>query len=768
MAKAYYKGKNIEVSRIQHSAFSIQNKIRGVFNLYFLFFIFILFTLHCSLFTHHAEGAEVVGKITYVEGTVNILREGVLAAIPVKVQDQVVLKDIIRTKSNSRAEITFNDGTIVRIAQRSRIDISEYFTDKASSKGIIKLPRGKVQAIVNKEVAQRISLSPEANYFEIHTPNAVAGVRGTNFFVSFDINTSIVLVKDGNVISYNVNFPALIVTMPPGYIATVTGDKVPEQPRPATETEINRFEREIAPTIWTGAAASLVQEPALTPLSITASKAPSNITHILVTQEPALTPLLPAFTEVLSNITGIPVTQPITEILPEIITPKPQFESSIGGSIYSAYPATSDGSFSTTMQGTATLWTATQEKLAAAKISGTYSPKSSLPHIWYNSDVYSINSSSDTKITYDGGAYRGFINGREISNTSESKFISLYIDPSGGTGFLKGDFSGTVSGSSIAMNGNSYPVQISTSSVSPSDFYNSISPISFQVSGSGTFNGSGSISITSGTTQLMNENGWGISQMLLGGTYSGTTNDIWSLSISGSSGDLQINGDANGNKWSNNKIDASAAGYWADARTTAPVTGIYVGEGLGTFNPANYTWQATSMGIWLETNKFLQMASDVNGRNKLQQLNIPAFEIGRTNLSGSLIAGPVSSYDHVSVLMNDVIFFAPSTGQKPGIWATNSISGQYDFSHGYFTPTNITTIDNVIPMSNGSEITADFQFTRWNTTNNTWVSTISNGTGNLSGGSYTGAVNFNGAGAGTITGTTNSGTISGTGAGVAK
>lgn len=70
-------------------------------------------------------------------------------------------------------------------------------------------------------------------------------------------------------------------------------------------------------------------------------------------------------------------------------------------------------------------------------------------------------------------------------------------------------------------------------------------------------------------------------------------------------------------------------------------------------------------------------------------------------------------------------------------------------------------------MSNAAaNINANFAVKAWDTTNNKWLSTI-NGTANagaLSG--YTGAVDFKGAGAGTIN--TGACTFNGTAAGIAK
>jgi hypothetical protein len=546
--------------------------------------------------------AEAVGKFTRVEGKVDILRQGALPAMPAHVDDSLFQKDIIRTKSSSGAEIRFKDNTVLRIAQRSRIDISEYFSGE-SNKGIIKLSRGQVQAVVDKSVTKRISLAPGANRFEIQTPNAVAGVRGTTFHVLYDKDVTTVLLKDGDVCVFNIKSEANVVCMPPGYIVTVSGDRVPNPPRKATDTEIRIFEKEILPD---RAEIQGLENIISVPEGVTSRKQPvrDEIAAVLLKETPR-------------SIVDIPILLPITDFIP-------------------LEPSTSD---------------------------------------------------------------------------------------------------------------------------------------SFSVTGDGAFNSSESSISASGTYNAMNINGnadEGIAQMVLGGAYTATQNDSWSLSVTGSDGEgYTFDADIAGTQWSSNRINASASGYWIDARRAAPSTGIYIGETIGTFNPSDLTWQAITTGTWMETNRFLQMAADPAGRDKLQQLNIPAFEVGRTNLTGSLVAGTGNSLDYVSVLMNNVAFFAPSNGQKPGVWATNTISGQYNFSHSILTPGNITGADNVIAISNGDGISADFRFTQWNTTNNTWSSGIRNGTGTLSGGSYNGPVSFRGGAAGTLTGT-GSGSFSGTGAGVVK
>ncbi len=717
-------------------------------------YLFIFFILGYTIFmTELSNAAEPAGKFTYVEGKVDVLKGGSPPAVIAKVPDNVFPGDIIRTKSNSKAEIILRDNSVLRIGQRSRIDISEYLKDDKNSRTAIKLQRGQIKAIVNKEISNRISLAPDANRFEIQTPNAVAGVRGTEFFVAYEQNTTTVLLKEGEVCVYNIKSPDNVVCLPPSYIVTITGVLIPQQPRKATETEMRIFENATAPA---------------GPFSKTF---PEN----LIAEKPEITgretdiagshrPEIISIAETPTNITDIPLIIPITDIITPEPEPEPateRFRSVFSTNVWSAYPTNSDGSIGAAMSGNTTPWTSS----ASSRITGSYLTNSGAPHIWFDNNIYSFNGRNSTNTTIDGGAYRGFLSGKEINGSADARFNGIYIDPSGNIGILKGSFTGTTGNNSINLNGSLSTVQLGTSSMNASDFYNNVisftAPFSINsetgIAGSGTFN----------SMNISGHNDWGISQIELGGSFIETPQSSWLFTASGSGGGFTFESDITGSQWSLNRLSGSATGYWMDLRTSSPSTGIYIGETTGTFNPSDHTWQTVTNGTWLETGKFLQMASDAAGRTRLQELNIPAFEVGRTDLSGSLIAGSESSIDYVSITMNNVAFFAPSTGGKPSIWATDDITGQYNFSNGFLSAGNITSAENTFTLSNGDSISADLRFTQWNTSNNTWSANISNGTGNLSGGSYNGPISFRGGAAGTLTGT-NSGNLTGTGAGIVK
>jgi len=171
----------------------------------------------------------------------------------------------------------------------------------------------------------------------------------------------------------------------------------------------------------------------------------------------------------------------------------------------------------------------------------------------------------------------------------------------------------------------------------------------------------------------------------------------------------------------------------------------------GTFDPvATSTWQAISTGAWIETGKFVDMASTDTGRAALDALNIPCIQVGKVDLAGS--------GNNLTVNMNDVNFYARSTGGTPQIWATKNITGAYAAAPTLNVPITLNS-------TSGGSISASFTPVRWD--NGKWGATVNNGAGNLSGGGYNGSVQFKGGAAGSYSGS-GSGSFSGTGAGTAK
>jgi len=223
---------------------------------------------------------------------------------------------------------------------------------------------------------------------------------------------------------------------------------------------------------------------------------------------------------------------------------------------------------------------------------------------------------------------------------------------------------------------------------------------------------------------------------------SGGTSD-WQFEVKGAASTTNDLGVLiSGGPWQNKKFEGNAVGYWASIEDITG-TGVLSGRVLGTFDPSTY--MAVGIGSWVETNKFLELASTEAGRNKLAQMHIPCVEVGNVTLTGS-------GNSFTNLTMSNVKFYAPTAGGKPTVWATGSVTGTYTAPPVIGTPIGIS----------GGPLSGSFNFKAWNPdSSGKWLSTVS-GTGG-----FNGSTSFKGAGAGTGA-TSGAGTISGTAAGVAK
>jgi hypothetical protein len=258
-----------------------------------------------------------------------------------------------------------------------------------------------------------------------------------------------------------------------------------------------------------------------------------------------------------------------------------------------------------------------------------------------------------------------------------------------------------------------------------------IHPIIFetQVGGNISFD-SNAIVGASATIPAIVKNNDGSLDMLFGvwsagliGSYSAASGG-WTLSLSDKGAAshipmlMEFGPGSSNSTWtsSTQEISAFAAGSWVNLDEA--VTGVAGGKLIGTFDPANQVWQAAAAGAIVDTKSFLAMAATDAGRAKLAQLDIPCIEVGSTNLSGSGYAMP-------TVEMNNVKFFAYSTGAAPKIWATGDVNGTVYVGAG--SPANTTA---TLSGSGFSAVT--FSMNGYDTQTGRWDGHVS-GSGTISG-----------------------------------
>jgi hypothetical protein len=194
--------------------------------------------------------AEVVGEFSYVSGRVDILRVNAAEVAPVKMRDNVFMSDIVRTKSDGRAEIIFKDKTTIRLAPGTRVKVDEYVFNPDSSRktGSLSLLRGKIRAIVSKAKTGLIPVAVVNSPFTINTQTAVAGVRGTDFFVFYEHGVTGVIFKEGKGFVYNLNIPDRIVNINAGEVTfVVSPDAPPLRVRTTTKGELTQHAKDTKP-----------------------------------------------------------------------------------------------------------------------------------------------------------------------------------------------------------------------------------------------------------------------------------------------------------------------------------------------------------------------------------------------------------------------------------------------------------------------------------------------------------------------------------------
>lgn len=142
-----------------------------------------------------AAGPSGVPKATFVKGDVTA-SSAAGAFGKVKRNQQLEAGGVIKTGENARAELTFPDGSVVRIGPSSELKLGSDVAFDGKTKQV------KVEAeLVGGEAWAKVAtLVGKDAQFKVKTQNAVAGVRGTVFRVNVDKDeATVVKVYNGSV-----------------------------------------------------------------------------------------------------------------------------------------------------------------------------------------------------------------------------------------------------------------------------------------------------------------------------------------------------------------------------------------------------------------------------------------------------------------------------------------------------------------------------------------------------------------------------------------
>ena len=147
----------------------IKSKIRGII----LISILILAGTVNSLYAQ-----EAIGKVIALEGKAEVQSEQSKEWRALNLKDDIHTKDTIKTGEESRVEIFFIDESNISIGPETTIQVEKLICSPAENHR-----EGKVKVIMGKARFNVGKLFSKDSSFEVRTPTAVAGVKGTSFIV---------------------------------------------------------------------------------------------------------------------------------------------------------------------------------------------------------------------------------------------------------------------------------------------------------------------------------------------------------------------------------------------------------------------------------------------------------------------------------------------------------------------------------------------------------------------------------------------------------
>ena len=127
--------------------------------------------------TESASAQVRAGSVTALEGSAIVTRGA--RTIPAANAMEVLVGDSLSTGARSRLTITMIDGSQLMLSDSSSFVIDRANSARPKLDSALRLLKGHLRAVVSFTTG---SMAPN---FEVHTPNAVVGVRGTDFETAF-------------------------------------------------------------------------------------------------------------------------------------------------------------------------------------------------------------------------------------------------------------------------------------------------------------------------------------------------------------------------------------------------------------------------------------------------------------------------------------------------------------------------------------------------------------------------------------------------------
>lgn len=182
-----------------------------------------------------AQATNRIGTVLTVEGAAEVRAQDITQWERLRFRDAIFLNDTIRTGEGSKIKILLRDDSIMTLAEQSELQFTEFLLTDQQRRSVVNLLIGKIRVLTTR-------LFGAGSFTEVHTANAVAGVRGSEEHVQYDDTTektTMYCASGGGDSCYLLDplDPTRVLNIPEGHLSEKVGLEPPLPPRPVTPSE---------------------------------------------------------------------------------------------------------------------------------------------------------------------------------------------------------------------------------------------------------------------------------------------------------------------------------------------------------------------------------------------------------------------------------------------------------------------------------------------------------------------------------------------------
>jgi hypothetical protein len=161
-------------------------KTKSPFALCLAFLLSLIITAPADISAEPQAGGQKAGEVARMIPAVSIARGS--KTLNASVKSVVEWQDLVNTKTDGRARIALEDGSVLNVGSDSSIKIVKH--DAGAQQTDLELAYGKLRTQAQK-------IAKPGGKFEVHTAAGVAGVVGTDFYVAYENNVMNVVAYEG-------------------------------------------------------------------------------------------------------------------------------------------------------------------------------------------------------------------------------------------------------------------------------------------------------------------------------------------------------------------------------------------------------------------------------------------------------------------------------------------------------------------------------------------------------------------------------------------